>query len=97
MDVNTIPDRISTAIVLLIAILGIISSKIPDIQNMINSIPQQYQYPTFIVALILTAIIGIWSFWTSEKRNQDSYNLGLVTPVPEPKDNTETVNESDKA
>jgi len=82
MDMNTLPDRISTLIVLLIAILGIISSRIPDIQNAINAIPQQYQFPALIVALIITGIIGAWSFYTSEQRSKTAYDQGLYEPVP---------------
>lgn len=82
MDMNTLPDRISTLIVVLIAILGIISSRIPDIENAINAIPQQYQLPAFIIAVLATLAVSAWSFYTSEQRSKNAYDQGLYEPVP---------------
>lgn len=95
MDINTLPDRISTLIVVLIAILGIISSRIPDIQNAVNSIPQQYQLPAFIIAVLATLAVSAWSFYTSEQRSKNSYDHGLYEPVPpDTAGNTESSNKS---
>lgn len=96
MDMNTLPDRISTLIVLLIAILGIISSRIPDIQNAINAIPQQYQFPAMIIALIITAIVGVWSFYTSEQRSKNAYDQGLYEPVPPDTTTSSTAEETEQ-
>lgn len=82
MDVNTLPDRISTLVLLLIAILTTIAAFIPKIQEALSQIPAQYQLPAFIVALIVVAGIGAWSFYTSEQRSKNAYDQGLYEPVP---------------
>lgn len=86
MDINTVPDRISTLILLLIAILGMIASYIPQIQSVVEQIPAELRFPAFIIAVIIVALVGVWSFYTSEKRSADAYNEGLYMPVPPPAD-----------
>jgi len=66
-----------------------IASYIPQIQAAIESIPQELRLPAFIIALIIVAIVGTWSFYTSEKRSADAYVEGLNQPVPPPEDTKE--------
>ncbi len=82
MDINTIPDRLTTSCLLLIAIISTIANFIPQIQSTLESIPVEYRMPVLILALIIVAVVGVWSFYTSEKRSENAYNKGLNTPVP---------------
>lgn len=82
MDSNALPDRISTLILLLIAILTTIGSYMPEIQSAVSNIPEGYRLPAIIIALIIVAAVGLWSFYTSEQRSQNAYDQGLYEPVP---------------
>jgi hypothetical protein len=96
MEMDKIKDVVSTSILLLIAILTMILAYVGQIQELIAQLPEQYQLPAIIVALIVVAIFGAWSFMTSEKRSKNAYDQGLYEPVPPDADEQAEKTESDE-
>jgi len=92
MDEGILKDRFTTMILLFIAILTTIASFVPKIQETVDSIPVEYRFPALIIALIIVAIVGVFTFRTSEQRSQNAYDHGLYEPVPP---DTTTISESE--
>lgn len=96
MDNDVIKDRFTTLILLFITILTTISAFIPKIQEALLSLPDEYKLPALIVALIVVAIVGVFTFRTSEQRSQNAYDQGLYEPVPPDTTTSSTVEDTEQ-